>query len=103
MVAIPEPLKDLVLTLTADNAKEFAGHREGAAGLGADVCFARPYHSWERGLNEHTNGLIRQYFGKSESLPGLDPGQVRAVADLLNDRPRTVSYTHLTLPTKRIV
>ena len=51
---------------------------------------ARGFHfnSWERGLNEHTNGLIRQCFGKSESLLGLDPGQVRAVADLLNDRPR---------------
>ena len=88
LVAMLEPLKDLVLTLTADNGKEFAGHREVAAALEADVYFARPYHSWERGLNEHANGLIRQYFGKSESLLGLDPGQVSAVADLLNDRPR---------------
>ena len=88
LVAMLEPLKDLVLTVTADNGKEFAGHAEVAAALEADVYFARPYHSWERGLNEHANGLIRQYFGKSESLLGLDPAQVRAVADLLNGRPR---------------
>ena len=88
LVAMLEPLKDLVLTLTADNVTEFAGHREVAAALEADVYFARPYHSWERGLNEHANGLIRQYCGKSESLLGLDPGKPSAVADLLNDRPR---------------
>ena len=88
LVAMLEPLKGLVLTVTADNGKEFAGHREVAPAPEADVYFARPYHSWERGLNEHANGLIRQYCGKSESLLGLDPGQVSAVADLLNDRPR---------------
>ena len=42
----------------------------------------------KRGLNEHANGLVRQYFGKGESLLDADPGQVRRVADLLNDRPR---------------
>ena len=78
------PVSDLVLAVTADNGKKFGGHRE----VGADLYFARPYHSWERGLNEHTNGLIRQYFGKSESLANLDPQQVCKVADLLNGRPR---------------
>ena len=54
------PFKDLVLTVTADNPKEFAGHREVDAAPDAYVYFARPCHSWERGLNEHTNGLVRQ-------------------------------------------
>ena len=57
-----------VLTITADNGKEFAGHAELAATLVANVYFATPYHSWERGLNEHTNGLIRQYFPKGIAL-----------------------------------
>ena len=64
--------------------------RDRAAALEADVYFARPYHSWERGLNEHTNGLVRQYFGKSESLREVDPAKVRRVTDLLNGRPRKV-------------
>ena len=88
LVAMLEPLKDLVLTVTADSGKEFAGHAEVAAALEADMHFARPCHSWERGLNEHATGLIRQYFGKSERLLGLGVGQVRAVADLLDGRPR---------------
>ena len=83
-----EPVKDLVLTVTADNGKEFAGHREVAAALDADVYFARPYHSWERGLNEHTSGLMRQYFPKGASLLGIDPARIQEVADLLNNRPR---------------
>ena len=88
LVTMLAPFRPLVLTLTADNGKEFAGHREIAEALGASVCFARPYHSWERGLNEHTNGLLRQYFGKSESLLGIDPGKVRLVTRRLNERPR---------------
>ena len=88
LVAMLEPVKDFVLTVTATNGKECAGHADVAAALEADMYFARPYHSWERGLNERANGLIRQYFGKSESLLGPDPGQVRAVADLLNRGPR---------------
>ena len=88
LVSLLQPVSECVLTITADNGKEFAGHREFGEALGAEVSFARPYHSWERGLNEHANGLVRQYFGKGESLPGLDPARVRRVADLLNGRPR---------------
>ena len=87
-VSMLGPVSDPVLTVTADNGKEFAGHREFGVALGADVYFACPYHSWERGLNEHTNGLIRQDFGKSESLGNLDLQQVSKVADRLNGRPR---------------
>ena len=55
------PYKDKIHTITADNGKEFARHKEIAKGLGAESYFARPYHSWERGANENINGLIRQY------------------------------------------
>ncbi len=58
------PLAALVRTITADNGKEFAGHALVAKALGAGFLFATPYHSWERGLNEHTNGLVRGCFSK---------------------------------------
>ncbi len=58
------PIRDRGHTGTADNGQEFAGHREIAAALGADLDFATPDHSWERGLNEHTHGRVRQYFPK---------------------------------------
>jgi IS30 family transposase len=51
-------------TLTLDSGKEFAGHKSLSQALGIDICFAHPYRSWERGLNEHTNGLLRQYLPK---------------------------------------
>ena len=85
MVAMGEALKDVVLPVTDDSGRESAGDREVAEVLGTAVYFARPYRSWERGLNEHTDGLARQYFGKSGSLLGLDPALT--VADLLNGRP----------------
>ena len=58
------PYKDKIHTITAGNGKEFARHKEIAKGLDAEFYFARPYHSWERGANENTNGLIRQYIPK---------------------------------------
>ena len=61
-IALLKPLKDIVHTITADNGKEFAYHEEISKALSADVYFAHPYSSWERGLNENTNGLLRQYF-----------------------------------------
>ncbi len=56
--------KSKVKTITFDNYHEFADHRLIAKGLKADIYFARPYASWERGINENTNGLIRQYLPK---------------------------------------
>ncbi len=76
--------------MTADNGKEFAGHREVAAGLSAGFFFARPHRSRERGPDEHTNGLVRQYFPKALAFTGLDDARVRQVRDLLNGRPRRV-------------
>jgi len=61
------PLAARIETITYDNGKEFASHAEIVAALGAKSYFAKPYHSWERGLNEHTNGLVRQYFQKAQT------------------------------------
>lgn len=90
VLACLRPVSALAHTLTSDNGKEFAGHREVAAALSAGFYFATPYHSWERGLSEHTNGLVRQYFPKAMELIGLDDARVRQVQDLLNGRPRRV-------------
>lgn len=82
------PYLDKTLTITADNGKEFAGHETMKGQLNADVYFAHPYHSWERGLNENTNGLIRQYFTKGSSFGNITDDAVEAVMDKLNHRPR---------------
>ena len=82
-------LKDEVVeTLTFDNGKEFAGHERIAAELGCQCYFAKPYHSWERGLNENTNGLIRQYFPKKMSFAKITTDQIALVQHRLNTRPR---------------
>jgi transposase, IS30 family len=75
-------------TLTFDNGKEFCGHQTLADTLGVKCFFARPYHSWERGLNEHTNGLLRQFFPKGTNFKTVCPKYVQKVADLINHRPR---------------
>lgn len=85
-----KPVKELVFTLTTDNGKEFANHKNIAANLNAPVYFAKPYHSWERGLNEHTNGLIRQYFPKKTNFDTISQEDVQRVENLLNSRPRKI-------------
>ena len=90
MVSCLTSYRDHVLTLTADNGKEFAGHKEVSAELDAAFYFARPYHSWERGLNEHTNGLVRQYFPKGLSFEEISEEDVQRVENLLNQRPRKI-------------
>lgn len=82
-----------VRTLTADNGREFAGHEEIAAALDARFYFAHPYHSWERGLNENTNGLVRQYFPKQTDFSKITAAEVYRVQQRLNHRPRkTLSF-----------
>ena len=83
-----QPLSAQVHTLTYDNGKEFAYHMEIAKVLKADDYFAHPYHSWERGLNENTNGLIRQYLPKGTDFNKLTDKQVLEIMDKLNNRPR---------------
>jgi IS30 family transposase len=84
------PLADRIETITYDNGKEFASHAEIVAALGAKSYFAKPYHSWERGLNEHTNGLVRQYFPKGTDFSTLSNADVQRVEDKLNSRPRKI-------------
>lgn len=82
------PYRDRVLTITNDNGREFARHEEIAEGLEAEIYFAHPYSSWERGLNENTNGLIRQYFPKGQDLRNIVEEDVQKAEDRLNHRPR---------------
>lgn len=84
------PFKDKVLTITSDNGSEFAGHKTIALSLGADFFFAQPYSSWQRGTNENTNGLVRQYFPKKSDFSTLSDDDINFVMDRINNRPRKV-------------
>ena len=85
-----KPIEAFVHTLTSDNGKEFAYHESVSTALSASFYFATPYHSWERGLNEHTNGLVRGYFPKSTNFLEVTGEQVLEVENLLNNRPRKI-------------
>jgi len=87
-IELMTPVRELVHTITADNGKEFAMHKQISNALDTDVYFAHPYHAWERGLNENTNGLIRQYFPKGSPLEHMTQKQIQKVQDRLNHRPR---------------
>ncbi len=82
------PIKDNVLTLTSDNGKEFSGHETIADHLSADFYFAHAYSAWERGTNENTNGLIRQYFPKNRDFRTITDDEIIRVIKKLNNRPR---------------
>ncbi len=87
------PLSERVLTITSDNGGEFAHHARIAQGLRADFYFARPHASWERGVNENTNGLLRQYFPKRADFSTITEAEVERVTERLNERPRkTLGY-----------
>lgn len=88
VVRLLRPFKSRVLTITADNGKEFAQHQRMGRLLQADVYFAHPYHAWERGLNENTNGLLRQYFPKRTDFTRIKEDAVTAAMQRLNMRPR---------------
>lgn len=80
----------LLHTYTSDNGKEFANHEAIVKRLGGDFYFATPYHSWERGLNEHTNGLFRQYHPKGTDFRAISNDDVMFVENKLNNRPRKI-------------
>jgi len=88
IVQLFKPIKDFVLTLTLDNGKEFAYHKNLSEQLDCDTYFAKPYHSWERGQNENANGLLRQYFPKKMELIDITKQQVFEAVHKLNSRPR---------------
>lgn len=87
-IALLEPYEDVVHTITADNGKEFAYHELISEALTADIYFAHPYSSWERGLNENTNGLLRQYFPKDTDFKKVSQASVDYAVERLNNRPR---------------
>jgi transposase, IS30 family len=92
-IALLAPLAARVHTITVDNGKEFCDHKQIAAGLQARIYFAHPYASWERGLNENTNGLVRQYFPKKYEFARISEKDLQQVEDLLNNRARkTLGY-----------
>ena len=92
--AICAELQDLVVeTITSDNGKEFSEHEEIARKLQADFYFCHPYSSWERGVNENTNGLIRQYFPKQTEFATITEMDIKEAQEKLNHRPRkTLGY-----------
>lgn len=78
----------LFKTITADNGTEFHGFDQVTRATGVPIYFANPYHSWERGTNENTNGLIRQYLPKRTSMKHINQEDCNAIASALNNRPR---------------
>lgn len=75
-------------TITSDNGTEFHGYAQIEVATGTTIYFARPHHPWQRGTNENTNGLIRQYLPKGKSMANLTQKQCDAIAHKLNTRPR---------------
>jgi len=88
MIHLLKPYKNKVRTITSDNGREFAGHEDIAKELKADFYFAHPYASWERGTNENTNGLIRQYFPKNRDFTTITQKEINFAMERLNNRPR---------------
>lgn len=82
------PYKERVLTITSDNGSEFFEHEYMAQKLDAHYYFANPYHSWERGLNEYQNKLIRQYIPKKTEFKNVEQTQIIKYQNELNQRPR---------------
>lgn len=82
------PYKDQILSITSDNGKEFAEHEKIATRLKTDFFFAHPYASWERGLNEYTNKLIRQYIPKKTDFKMINQDQITEIQHKINSRPR---------------
>ncbi|PML25052.1 transposase [Vibrio breoganii] len=74
--------------MTADNGREFAGHEEIAKALEAEVYFAHPYSSWERGANENANGLLRQYVKKGTDLRTVSDEDIERAQHRINYRPK---------------
>ena len=87
-IRIMLPLKDSIFTITSDNGLEFANHKNISEALEYEHYFCHPYSSWERGLNEYTNGLIRQYIPKGTSFENITQEYIKMIEDKLNNRPR---------------
>ena len=88
LIEMLTPIKPILHTITSDNGKEFAYHKDISSALNTNFYFANPYHSWERGLNEHTNGLIRQYIPKKSEFENISKEEIVTIQNRLNHRPR---------------
>lgn len=87
-IRILKPLKNRIQTITSDNGLEFTNHKRISKALDYKHYFCHPYSSWERGLNEYTNGLIRQYIPKGTSFKNITKEYIKMIEDKLNNRPR---------------
>ena len=87
-IRLLEPIKAHLKTITADNGKEFSLHEYTAQQLDIDWYFADPYSAWQRGTNENTNGLIRQYIRKGSDLNDYTDAYIAEITQRLNHRPR---------------
>ena len=83
-----KPHRRRVHTITSDNGREFAGNGEISKQLDADFYFAHPYDSWERGTNENTNRLIRQYFRKNRDFTTITQQEMDTAKERLNNQPK---------------
>ena len=83
--SVPDKLKK---SFTVDNGKEFAAHKELSDATGMKVYFCDPYSPWQRGTNENTNGLLRQFFPKGTSFANISEDDLQHIVDLINNRPR---------------
>ena len=90
IVDLLRPYQNDLHTITYDNGKEFADHERIAESLDVSCYFANPYSSWERGLNENHNGLIRQYLPKKDPFNDVTDDKVTAIQDQLNNRPKKI-------------
>jgi len=87
------PIRDITHTITSDNGKEFSLHETVSKSLDIDFYFCDPYSSWQRGLNENTNGLIRRYIPKKTEFENISDNEIMMIQDKLNHRPRkTLGY-----------
>jgi IS30 family transposase len=82
------PLAAQVYTITSDNGREFANHQSVEKKLKAYFYFAHPFAAWERGTNENTNGLVRQYFPKGSDFSKITEQDIQRAMARLNNRPR---------------
>ncbi len=85
-----KPIQSLVHTITSDNGKEFSFHEQVAKELNIKFYFCDPYSSWQRGLNEHTNGLIREYIPKKSEFNKISRTEIIHIQNRLNNRPRKI-------------
>lgn len=82
--------KQAIKSITWDNGSEHSKHEEVSKELWTTIYFSRPYHSWERGTNEHANGMIRRFFPKGTNFDDISDQQLQNVVDYLNNRPRKI-------------